>query len=674
MTDEQRIQTACPLDCPDACSLVADVRDGRLESLDGDDRNPITEGFICAKVRRIGRAVYGKDRLTTPMLRTGDKGSGEFVPTDWDTALDLVAKRLGKVRDRLGGPSILPFSYGGSNGAVTEGVVDRRFFRRLGASELDRTVCACATGAAHAGLYGSMVGVDYRDYAAAELIVVWGFNPSASGIHLVPILKRAQARGAKLVVVDPRRTPMAKKADLHLPVRPGTDLVLALAMIRWFFENEHHDAEFLASHARGTQELRARALPWTLAAAAQETGLDPASIEEFAKLYQAASPAVIRCGWGLERNRNGGSAVASVLALPTVAGKFGVRGGGFTMSNSKAFGLDLEATINEPPADVRAVNMNRLGLWLTGELEPAAEPPIGALFVYDCNPAATMPDQTRVRRGLLREDLFTVVFEQVMNDTCKYADVILPATTFLEHHEVTKGYGAAVFNRIAPAIAPVGESRANAAVFGALIERMGLARDGDVSDPEALAKAIIDASSLSEADKTTLARQGSTTLTPGVQFVDRFPRTSDQKVDLYPAELDAEARASGSDGLYAYRADPRTDEFPLTLISPASHRTISSTFGQFLPAQATLQMHPADARDRGIPDGADVRVFNRLGEVRCRAATTDDLEPGVLELPKGLWERHTRNGYTSNALCPPTLTDLGQGATFNDARVQVTLL
>lgn len=674
MTDEQRIQTACPLDCPDACSLVAQVRDGRLETLDGDHRNPVTDGFICAKVRRIGRAVYGKDRLTTPMLRVGDKGDGLFEPTDWDSALDLVARRLGETRDRFGGTSILPFSYGGSNGAVTEGVVDRRFFRRLGASELERTVCASATGAAHGGLYGSMVGVDYRDYEHADLIVVWGFNPSASGIHLVPVLKRAQARGAKLVVIDPRRTPMAKKADLHLPVRPGTDLALALGLVRWLFEHGHHDAAFLEAHTRGAQALRERAQAWTPEAVARETGLPRSKVLRFAELYRDATPAVIRCGWGLERNRNGGSAVAAVLALPAVAGKFGVRGGGFTMSNSKAFGLELESTINAPAPAVRSVNMNKLGLWLTSEIEPAPQPPISALFVYDCNPAATMPDQTRVRRGLMREDLFTVVFEQVMNDTCKYADVILPATTFLEHHEVARGYGAAVLNRIKPAIAPVGRSRANARVFAALIERMGLAREGDITEPTELAEAIIEHADLDDTNRATLAQRDSATLAPGVQFVDQFPNTADRRVDLFPAGLDEEARSVGSEGLYTYRPDPRTEDFPLTLLSPASHRTISSTFGQFLPAKASLLMHADDARARGITDGAEVRVFNALGEVRCRAATSSDLEPGVLELPKGLWERHTSNGYTSNALCPPTLTDLGQGATFNDARVQVTLL
>ena len=374
-----------------------------------------------------------------------------FAGRRWDEALDLVVERLQEVRERFGGEAILPFAYGGSNGALTDGSVDERFFRRLGASQLDRTACAMPSSTAAQGLYGRLPGVDLSDYVHANLIVLWGVNPSASGIHHVPIIHEAQRRGCKVVVVDPRRTPLAKKADLHVPIQPGTDVVLALALIRWFFEQGKADEGFLAAHASGVDELRTRAERWTVAAAAEVTRLDSECIATFARWFAELSPAVVRCGWGLERNRNGGSACAAVLALPAVAGKFKVRGGGFTMSNSTAFPWDLESVVREPVPRVRRFNMVQLGRILT---EPQ-EPPVAALFVYNCNPVATMPEQDRVIAGLSRDDLFSVVFEQVLTDTARLADVVLPATAFVEHHELKRGYGAMVVQRSPPVVAPL---------------------------------------------------------------------------------------------------------------------------------------------------------------------------------------------------------------------------
>ena len=432
------VRTACPLDCPDSCTLDVTVEKGRVVKIDGGPTNPVTRNFICAKVRRFGERVYGEDRLLYPAIRKGPKGQGVFTRVTWDEALEEIARRMVAIRDTTGAEAILPFCYGGSNGLLTQDTNDARLFRAFGTSRLARTVCAAPTGAANQALYGKMPCVTYADYVHARLIVLWGVNPSASGIHLVPYLRAAQRAGATLVVIDPRATALARQADLHLAPRPGTDLPIALALHRFLFEGGFADERFLEAHTRGAAALRARADEWTIERAADVAGIDPAALTRFAQLYSAASPALVRCGWGLERNRNGGSAAAAVLALPAVAGKFGVRGGGFSMSNSSAFGIKSAEWMNDTPEPAtRLVNMNHLGRAL---LE-FRDPPVDMLFVYNCNPLATMPDQNRVLEGLKREDLFTVVYEQVFTDTARYADVLLPATTFLENYDIAKGYG-----------------------------------------------------------------------------------------------------------------------------------------------------------------------------------------------------------------------------------------
>ena len=374
---------------------------------------------------------------------------------------------------RSGAEAILPFCYGGSNGLLTQDTNDAALWRAFGTSRLARTVCAAPTGAANLGLYGKMPGVTYEDYVHARLIVLWGVNPSTSGIHLVPFIKEARQAGAKLVVVDPRATSLARQADLHIPLKPGTDVAVALALHQYLFDGGHADSSFLAEHTRGVDELRARADQWSIERAADVAGVEPPISSASPSSTRATSPAVIRCGWGLERNRNGGSAVAAVLALPAVAGKFGVRGGGFSMSNSTAFGIKAAAWMNDTPEPpTRLVNMNQLG----DALLDYTDPPVEMLFVYNCNPLATMPDQNRVLEGLRREDLFTVVFEQVFTDTARYADVLLPATTFLENYDIAKGYGPISLQLVRPVIEPVGEARPNPEVFSELASASASAR------------------------------------------------------------------------------------------------------------------------------------------------------------------------------------------------------
>ena len=660
-----QVESGCPLDCPDACSLSVTVADGRVVTIDGNHSNPVTRGYICAKVRGYTGHLYGPERLLYPALRRGGKGEGRFERATWDEALALIADRLHATRREWGGEAILPLSYGGSNGYLSQDTTDARLFRRLGASRLLRTVCAMPTGRAAKGLYGDMGGVAYPDYAAAGLIVVWGANPSVGGIHLVPYIQEAQKKGARLVVIDPRRTPLARRADSHLALRPGSDLGLALAVIRWLFANERADRTFLARHTTGADELRRRAEPWTLARAAEVTGLRAGDIEAFARLYAETRPAVIRCGWGLERNRNGGSAAAAVLALPAVAGKFGERGGGYTLSNSAVWDLNGSLAAAEPEPATRAVNMNQVGAVLTG----SPEPPVKLLFVYDCNPLMTLPAQVRVREGLQREDLFTVVFDQVLTDTARYADVVLPAATFLERREIARGYGAYALQDRAAVIAPVGESRANHEVFAELCARTGVSRPGDPTTTEDLAEAIYRSSARRDAIREGLAEHGVAFPPAGpgpIQFVDVFPGTSDGKAHLVPADLDREA----PEGLYGFRAGPK-ESFPLALISPSTDKTISSTLGELRREHVPVEIHPDDAAARGISDGDRVRLHNTLGEVRCRARVTADVRPGVVCLPKGLWSHNTESGTTANALCPDTLADLGGGACFNDARIEV---
>ncbi len=657
------VETACPLDCPDSCTLSVTVRQGKVLSLDGGAVNPVTKEFICAKVRRFGERVYGPDRLLHPAVRKGRKGDGRFVRVSWDEALGLIVDRMAQAIARFGAEAILPYSYGGSNGLLTHDALDATLWRRLGTSRLARTVCAAPTGAANLALYGKMASVTYDDYPRASLIVLWGVNPSTSGIHLVPYVREAQKNGARLIVVDPRTTPLAKSADIHLAVRPGTDVAVALAMHRHLFSSGGADTAFLEQHTTGADRLRERAEPWTFERAAELAGIDPSLLARAAELYASSSPALVRCGWGLERNRNGGSAAMAVLALPAVGGKFGVRGGGYSMSNSGSWKITTP-WVNADEPGTRLVNMNRLGRALT-ELR---DPPVDVLFCYNCNPVATVPDQSRIIRGLEREDLFTVVFEQVMTDTAMFADVILPATTFLEGYDIAKAYGPLSLQLARPVIEAVGEARPNADVFAELAQRLGVLEPHEPAGELDLLVGVINGLPPAIADAI---RAGTPPVAPcgaaPVQFVDVFPQTADGKVHLFSEPLDSSTPA----GLYAFQPDPATDAYPLALISPASDRTISSTLGELPRPDVKLTMHPDDAVARGLDDKDLIRVYNALGEVHCPLSVSPSVPRGTVSLPKGIWRRSTQNNSTGTALVPDTLTDLGGGACFNDARVQV---
>ncbi|MFN8640864.1 MAG: molybdopterin-dependent oxidoreductase [Candidatus Binatia bacterium] len=648
------LDSVCPLDCPDTCSLAVTIEDGRLTKVDASPRNPYTDGFICAKVRRYGERVYSPLRVLYPQRRVGAKGEGRFERISWDAALALIAERLRAVSAAHGPEAILPYHYGGSNGLLGDNAADARFFARLGASDLLTSLCAMPTGAAYRAMYGGMPGVPPEDYRLARCIILWGVNPSATAIHFVPHLRAAQAAGAVLAVIDPRRTPLARTADIHLAPRPGTDAALALAMIDALLRRGRPDAARLA----GLDELARAAADWPLARAAAECDVPAADVERLVDAYAAASPAVVRCGWGVERTYNGGQAARAILALPAVAGKFGVRGGGVTMSLSRAHPVRGErlARLDLAARPRRVINMTQLGRVLTEPLDP----PVRALFVYNANPVAMTPDQHRILAGLGREDLFTVVHEQVLTDTARWADVLLPATTIFEQTELHRSYGHYVMQYNEPVIAPCGEALSNPQLFARLARVMGFDEPAlTAEEPELLGDAV-DADLLAR-----LRRERAVPVPlPGgqvVQFGTVFPDTPSGRAELSPPAL----------GQVRYRPVPSER---LALLSPASDRTINSIFAEQQVRPAALAMHPDDAGARGLRDGQPVRVFNELGEVHVPLRLSPDLRRGVVTLAKGLWRASTLNGFTSTALISDALTDLGGGATFNDARVEVERL
>ena len=667
------LHSVCPLDCPDRCSLEVKVEDGRIKSITGSRVHPLTDGFICAKVRDFPRRVYGPDRLLHPMRRAGTKGSGRFERVSWDDAIGEIARRFAEIRGRRGGEAILPFYYGGSNGLLTQGTTDDRLFRSLGASRLARTVCAAPTGAASDALYGKMASVDFPEFACARFIIIWGANPKHSNIHLMPYLKAAREAGGRVALIDPRLTMSGQYVDMHLPVFPGTDGAVALAMIGHLERQGLVDRAFLERHTVGWDRLLERARTWTLERASALARVEARDIAAIAEAYAAADPALVRCGWGLERNRNGESSVAAVLALPAVAGKFGKPGGGYALTSSPAYGVDDDRIAGVPEANTRIINMNRIGRALLEETDP----PIEALFVYNSNPVVTVPDQNRVIRGLEREDLFTVVFDQVITDTALYADIVLPATTFLEHTELSTSYGTYTVMLSEPVIAPVGEAKPNEEVFGLIMERMGIEDirpRGEALLKEALAAikgpiANGDGADASDGGARLERLRRDRVLGfefPGprpVQFKTVFPKTSGGKADLWPAAL-------GTDP-YRVIDDPAEARHPLALISPATDKTISSSLGEYGHRDVRLEMHPDDAAARRLQDGQDVRVHNDLGEVRVRLRVHAGVRPGVIYLPKGIWNRHTKNGRVGTALVPDAISAVSGGACFNDARVEV---
>lgn len=637
------LPSTCPLDCPDRCSLSVTVEGDRVTRIGGSRAWEWTDGYLCKKVAGFGARVHGPERILHPMVRAADGG---WSRVSWDQAMDLVAARLRAIIDQDGPQAILPVWYAGSNGLLTGGGLDQRLWNRLGVTQCQRTLCAANTGAGARAVYGTMPSADLRDVEHAQTVIVWGNNPQASGIHLLPPLKRLQARGGRLAVVDPRATSLARGADLHLPVLPGADVPVALALVHVAVVEGLADLEFLHRECQGWEALRDEAMAWTPARAGREAGVDPAAIEALARLYAEGAPALIRCGWGLERTRNGTDAVRAILMLPAVYGKLGVRGGGYVLSTSAGYRMDSRKW--QGSSDARAINLSRLG----AELAQAQDPPIRACWVYDCNPAVTVPDQARVVAELSRPDRFVVVHEQVWTDTCDLADVVLPATTFLEHKELSRAYSGYVLQWSEPVIPPVGESRSNHQVLQDLARRLGVP---DELTEEELATQIL-ATRPHGPSFEELRQRRAVSWTAPVQMVDVRPEG--------PIQLSPPPR---------HLPPPVDADLPLILISPATTKAISSTLYESETA-VPVALHPVDAAARGIGEGDRVRLWNPRGEVVTTAHLSDELRPGVCMLPKGLWRRATENGWTSNVLIPDHVDAQGGGACYNDARVEAQRL
>lgn len=664
--------------------MRVEVEDGRAVSLGGDPDHRFTQGFLCAKVNRYLERVYSPDRLLHPLRRVGPKGEGRFERIGWDEALSLVAAGLQRARDEHGPESILPYSYAGNMGLLSYGSMDRRFFHALGASFLDRTICASAGAAGYKFTVGRSVGLDPEAITRTRLILAWGANIVSSNVHQWPFVEEARRRGARLITIDPFRSRTAERADLHLAPLPGTDAALALGMMHVIFRDGLEDRDYLARHTLGEVPLRARVAEWSPERTASVCGLEPTAIVSLAREYATTRPSTIRLNYGLNRHAGGGMAVRTIACLPALTGAWRDAGGGVLLSTSGAFPID-EAALQRPdlaPPGTRTLNMSQLGRALT---DPRLAPPVKALFVYNSNPAAVAPEQERVRAGLAREDLFVVVHDLFQTDTVDFADVFLPATTTLEQFDLHKAYGHLYLSLSRPAIAPLGEALPNTELFRRLAARMGLdhpcLRDSD----ETLARAALDWSHPNLAGITweRLEQEESVRLSlpdPFVPFAEGGFPTPSGKCELLSDRMGLE----GHDPLAGYvppREGPTSApelarRFPLAFISPPAHHFLNSTFSAqpvFVrrEGEPAVTLHPADATARGIADGMLARVYNDRGSFLATARVSNAARPGVVVGLSIWWAKMCPGGRNANAVTSQELTDLGGGATFYDVLVEV---
>jgi anaerobic selenocysteine-containing dehydrogenase len=667
--------SVCPLDCPDTCSLAVTVENQKVVKVRGSYVNPLTHGTICGKVSHYPEFVHGRDRLLTPLKRLGPKGDGKFTRISWDEALDLICERFTAIRQEYGAEALLPLNYGGPHGLLAAGSMDLRFFHKLGATRLSRRpLCGGVKEQAVFGTYGAVPLMRPEHVAHARLIILWGNNVTVSQLHLVPLINEARKHGAKLVVVDPRRIQITRQADLHLPLRPGTDVVLAWALAAELERLGGLDQAFIAEHVLGAEAYLERARQMSLEEAADVCGLEPSQIRQLAAMYKDISPAVICPGNGPERNQNGGSGLRAVFALPALAGKFGVPGGGLLQGASASFPKTLARLQGEDlaPRDVRILNIVTIGRDL---LDPQLKPPIQGLFIYNHNAVIVHPDQNTMRRGLLRRDLFTVVCDIVKTDTVLYADVVLPASSHFEYPDLYPAYGQHFLQRAEPVIPPVGESLPNTEIFRRLAERFGFSDPAfQASDAELMDEALAAGDPrLRGTQPSTLPVDMALSMqfdgSDAMLFQTTFPKTPSGKIELQSAYLD---RAYGAP-LPTFR--PVESGYPLTLISPGSDKRTTSTFGGLRYSdEVWIEMHPQDAAMRQLTAGMMVRVWNDLGEVHLRLRVTEDVRPGVVCSLKGAWCRTSDNGQTVSALVPSHYADLCQGACYNDTRVEVARL
>ncbi len=722
------VHAACPHDCPDACGVLITIEDGRATKVRGDPAHPVTRGFLCAKVAKYLDRVYSPDRVMYPMRRVKAKGPGAdtghagggaratptaFERISWDEALDLIAERFRGIIAEHGPEAILPFSYGGTLGALNGAAMDRRFFHRLGASQLERTICSDAGEIGMKSVIGGQYGTEPEQFAHSRYIIAWGANIHGNNVHLWPFIEEARRKGAKLVVIDPYRTRTAKLADWYLPINPGTDAALALGMMHVIIGENLFDADYVSRYTVGFEDLKARAQEYSPEKAAHWTGIAADDIRKLAREYATQRPSVIRVNYGIQRSDGGGMAMRAVTMLPCLIGSWKEIGGGLQLSTSGAFALNkdalkmpelMEKALGRP---ARMINMVQLG----SVLNSMTTPPIKALFVYSSNPAAVCPNHNEVVRGLKRPDLFTVVHEQFFTDTTDYADIVLPATTFFEHKDLQTAYGHYYLQVSHQAIDPVGESRSNVDLFRALAERMGFEDDCFRESVDTMIDRALESPNpwlkgitrdrlerepqirlnFEDANSGELRSGGQpgaavpTLIGNGTAFLPfalgNFP-TPSGKAEFYSETL----KSKGLDPVVGFTppgesrhgAESKAGGFPLELLARKPDNHMNSTFANVPSVRGMerqlgdLEMHPVDAEARGVRDGDQIRAFNGRGEIVLQARVDGSVPPGVVAARLD-WARFSPGGKNINVLTSEKLTDMGNAATFYSVCIEVEL-
>ncbi|HJU16171.1 MAG TPA: molybdopterin-dependent oxidoreductase [Stellaceae bacterium] len=673
----QDMASVCTFDCPDACSLEVTVADGRIARVRGSAAAPYTAKVICNKVARdMAGFVHGPQRLLHPLRRTGPKGSGEFARLSWEEALDEIHRQVMAVVDRWGPQAVMPLNYAGPHGFLAGDSMSLRFFHRLGASLLyRRALCGGVRSEAWAGTYGAVPGVPPEFAENAALNIVWGNNATVSNLHLVRGVRHAKRKGGRLVVVDPLRTKIAEQADLHLALRPGTDTLLAWSLAVELERIGALDDAFIARHVLGAEAFLARARAWPAARAAEICGVPEERILTLARWLAEAEPLVFAPGNGLERGRNGGSAIRAIIALPALIGKLG-RGNGIVLGASNAF-PKTPARLQRPdlaPPGTRTINILDVGRHL---VEDDLDPPLRALFVYNHNPVVVHPDQNRIRSGLAHEDVFAVGIEVTMTESMAHCDIVLPAATHFEYADLYPSYGHHWLQRAEAVIPPCGESLPNTEIFRRLAARFGFDEPCfRASDAELMDDAVDPADPrLKGLQPSQIPTRNAVAMTaadgkPLVLFDTILPATPSGKIELTSEALAARWGAAAL--LPDWRA--RDDDYPLMLISPSSDKRISSTLGHLSGSALAppLVMNPQDAARRNLASGAEVRIWNGRGEVILPLTVSDAVPPGVVASEKGAWLATSRTGQTISALVSADLrADLAEGACFNDTAVEV---
>lgn len=668
---------ACPHDCPDTCALRITVEAGRVTHIQGEAEHAATRGVLCTKVSRYAERSYHAERVLQPLQRVGPKGSGRFVPVTWDAALTAIAARLKAIAAR-DAQAILPYSYAGTMGLLQGEAMAGRFFHRLGASRLDRTICASAGSEALAATYGAKLGMHVRFFAESRLILIWGSNPVASNLHFWALAQEARRAGAKLICIDPRRSETADKCDQHIALLPGSDGALALGMMHELIAADALDHDYIARHVAGFEALRERALAWPAERTAAVCGITADEVRGLARDWARIKPAAIRLNYGMQRVRGGGSATRLIALLPCLVGAWRQRAGGLLLSSSGWFSPFKNPALTRPDLlagrTPRSLNMSTIGDDLLREAAPDFGPRIEALLVYNSNPVAVAPQSRQVVAGFAREDLFTVVLEHFMTDTADLADFVLPATTQLEHLDVHTSYGHTdvLFNE--PAIAPLGQARPNTQIFRDLAAHMGYTEACFRDDDETLARQALRYEALGCRFEALRERGWAALPLPEAPFANGGFATADGRAQVDGAGLGVPDHVPNYES--AASSPALAERYPLAMISPPARHFLNSSFVNVqslrsIEGEPLLEIHAGDAAARGLSSGQMVRVFNDRGDYHCRCVLSARARPGVVNGLGIWWRKLGPRGTNVNELTHQRLTDIGRAPVFYDCLVQV---